>query len=205
MAVLCLLYPAFAGQFWEYHWLPFGYFVILLSSLCLPVGREVTSWVIRWVPPVLLLVVVLFRVTGPEQVLNHRRYVSRVENSRLVDEIAAHLTSRVRPGDTVQPLDWTVAAAHAMLLARAEIATPFVYDYHFFLQPTHPYVKALRQRFLAGIRGAPPRVIVHVEPGVPRVMGSHTTSKFRPLERIVASEYSRVAEGDRYVVYERVD
>ncbi len=35
LAVCYALYPLAGGTFWIYHWIPFGYFILQLSSLCL--------------------------------------------------------------------------------------------------------------------------------------------------------------------------
>ena len=48
------------------------------------------------------------------------------------DEIAAFLLAAdLQPGDTVLPVDWTEGAVHAMLIAKALPASPFIYDYYF--------------------------------------------------------------------------
>ena len=53
-------------------------------------------------------------------------------------EIAKYLKDHLEPGDTVQPMDWTGAKIlKGMLIARAKVATSFVYDFHFLSSCVH--------------------------------------------------------------------
>jgi hypothetical protein len=49
-------------------------------------------------------------------------------------EIASFLERKLKPGDTVQPLDWTGGTLLAMLESHACIATPYVFDFYFYHQ-----------------------------------------------------------------------
>ncbi len=199
------IYPALAGQFWDYHWLPFGYFLLTMSALCLVRQPATHRGVERIFPVIVVSLVILVRVLGPEQWSNHTRYLSRLGKADPVDEIARFLEANLQDGDTVQPLDWTVAAAHAMLLAGARTATPFVYDYHFYHHVSRPYVEELRTRFVRGLLAACPRFVVHVEPGVPRVTGEDTDTRFPELRIHIRAHYREVAGGSRYRIYERAN
>jgi hypothetical protein len=198
------IYPALAGQFWEYHWLPLGYFLVTMSALCLVRQPPAHRRVERIFPAMVVSLVVLVRLLGPEQWSNHARYLSRLGKSEPVDEIARFLEENLEEGDTVQPLDWTVGAVHAMLLARARLATPFVYDYHFYHHVSRPYVQQLRARFLRALLAACPRFIVDVEPGVHRVTGEDTDTRFPELRVHIEAHYREVASSSRYVIYERM-
>jgi hypothetical protein len=203
LVMACAIYPALSGQFWEYHWLPFGYFLVTMSALCLVSQPETRGRAERSVPVLLLSLVIFVGLLGPGQWTNTARYLHSVGKSEPVDEIAGFLEANLRPRDTVQPLDWTQAAVHAMLLARARIATPFVYDYHFYHHVSHPYVQKLRARFLHALRTVCPRFIVEVQPGVPRVTGEDTDMRFPELHVHIKAHYREVASGPWYRIYER--
>ena len=69
-----------------------------------------------------------------------------------VDVIATFLSQRLRPSDTVQPLDVASGAVHAMLITKSLIATPFIYDFHFYHHQKRPIIRDLRGRMLAAIK-----------------------------------------------------
>src|SRR2546430_1427419 len=48
-----------------------------------------------------------------------------------VERIVTAMRIYLRPGDTVQPIDWTDGVIHAMLRLEIPSATPFYYDYVF--------------------------------------------------------------------------
>lgn len=206
LTVLYSIYPVVSGQFWPYHWFPFLYFVILLASLSLlrwPARHP--SWV-RLISIGILAVIAVstFRFL-PEDL--HRQFQGLPPLSPKggrVDEIARFLRENLHPGDLVQPLDWTWGAVHAMLIAEARVATPFIYDYMFYFHTSHPYIQNLRRRFIEQLQQTRPRFIIQVtSPNKPWVSGLDTTQKFRELEDFIAVGYVKVAEGNGYVIYER--
>lgn len=122
-----------------------------------------------------------------------------------VDEIAAYLEANLRPGDTVQPLDWVGGAVHAMLIARVKIATPFIYDKYFYHDLNLPYVQQLRQRFISDLQAAIPRYVVEVYDDGPysEPTGPNTSRDFPELRVFLAANYSVVKEGQGYRIYGR--
>ncbi len=97
-----------------------------------------------------------------------------------VDEIAAFLQSNFKPGDLVQPLDWTGGAVHAMLIARAQLATRFVYDFHFYHHISSPYIQGLRGQFIESMKETRPRFVIQITADdKPWVSGPDTTREFR--------------------------
>lgn len=203
MTVLYSLYPVAAGQFWSYHWLLFHYFILVVSSLCL-VGQSPDINKLRRLFPVLALVFVIFlRIASPHQFLFQKKYLSEVPKGGKVDEIAAFLQANLRPGDMVQPVDWTDGAVHAMLISRAQIATRFVYAFSFYHHISSRYIKDLRREFIAGLHRAKPRFIIKMENGFPWVHGLDTTKDFADLDRFIAQYYTIAQEGNGYKIYER--
>jgi uncharacterized peroxidase-related enzyme len=196
------LYPVIGGQFWQYHWLPFLFFVSQLSALALVEWRERSHWIQRGAPFVLL-----FAIWGTELPYNWRVILSGDELSPpkegKVDAIATFLQENLRPGDTVQPLDWTGGAAHAMLLAKAKIATPFVYDVYFYHHVSNPYIQSLRRTFLTDMKAARPRFVVEITgEDKPWVSGADTTREFPELAALLERDYRVAVSGRGYVIYE---
>jgi hypothetical protein len=192
------VYPIFSGQFFRYHWLPFLYFGILLSSLCLADrAQECTKQ--EWaVPAFVLLAVFLLTIQPPPAFYN-----KEASKSRRVDEIASFLESNLVTQDVVQPLDWTGGAVHAMFLAKARLATPFIYDVQFYHHVSNPYIQELRRRFIRTMQSVRPRFIVDIYGNdKPWVSGRDTTRDFEELRAFVANNYKLRAEGDAYRIYE---
>ncbi len=201
MTVLYSLYPVAAGQFWSYHWLLFHYFILVASSLCL-VGQSPDINKLRRLFPVLALVfVILLRLASPNQFFYQKKFLLEVPKGGRVDEIAAFLRADLKPGDTVQPLDWTDGAVHAMLISEAQIATRFVYAFSFYHHISSRYIKDLRREFIAALHRAKPRFIIKMENGFPWVHGLDTTKDFADLDRFIAQYYTVAHEGNGYKIY----
>lgn len=222
LSALCLLglllayavYPVPAGKFWAYHYMPFAFCASLAAGLCMaatpvPAGRGLAAHAGRALTPAALLVALSLQVNLPDlavrtlSVPDPDRVVHRPKGGR-VDALARWLEARLGPGDTVQPLDWTGGAIHAMLLARAELATRFLYDYHFHHHTWSPVIQELRREFIRELRQAAPRFVIEVE-GRPSRRGVRTSRRFEELRRILARDYAPADRGEGYVIYERVE
>lgn len=198
------LYALLAGKFWPYHWLPFAYFMMQLSALCLVDRPGARSGAVARLPAAVLFVTVVLMVRPPE-IFYHQasgRPIPPPKGGR-IDEIAAYLKARLREGDTVQPLDWTGGAIPAMLIARAELATSFYYDVPFYHHVSSGYVQGLRRRFIGELAATAPRFIIRVETDKPWVSGPDTTREFRELQIFLDAEYQPAFMGMGYVIYER--
>lgn len=199
------IYPIFSGQFWQYHWLPYLYFLLQLCALCLieqpqgaPSGKRifpviVLAAVIALAMPIRIISDVKKSVTGHLEIPVNGR----------VDEIATYLEANLKPGDTVQPLDWTGGAVHAMLIARARIATRFIYDVQFYHHVSYDYVKKLRIEFISDLEKAKPTYVVDVvdEVGKPWVRGADTTREFKELQSFLDANYQVGLEKPDYIIY----
>lgn len=205
LACLYSIYPLFSGQFWDYHWLPFLYFLVLVASLCFvgqPAGRNRAVAIL--VPAVAIAAIVAI-IRPPEtfyaQLAGRPIEAPVVARAR---EIAAYLEEHLQEGDRVQPLDWTGGAVHAMLIARAEIATPFIYDFHFYHHVSNPYTQDLRRRFLEALEASRPRFVIEVETRKPWVSGPGTSREFPELRGFLDGHYAPVFQGEGYTIHERV-
>jgi hypothetical protein len=210
LVVVYSIYPALSGQFFPQHWFPFVFFLFQAAFVCLAVKVNAGNPLLRWLPAGVLLVASLSLVR-PDTIGNLRLLVvdhalptANDPKEGRVDEIAAFLETNLRPGDTVQPLDWVGGAVHAMLIARVKIATPFIYDEYFYHHLNLPYVQALRKRFVVDLQGAMPRFVVEVYDDGPNSepTGPNTSRDFPELRAFLAENYSVVKEGQGYRIYE---
>ena len=104
----------------------------------------------------------------------------------------------------VQPVDWVGGAAHAMLIARVKIATPFIYDEYFYHNVNDPYIQELRARFVQALSQTLPRFIIEVYDDGPYAepTGPNTSREFPEFRDFLAKHYSVVQEGQGYRIYE---
>lgn len=204
LTVAYSLYPVIAGQFFLYHWMPFQYFVVILSGLVFIRPPTAHSLIQRLFPIVILGVTLYVALDLPPGFTQQLRGAPPpAPKGGRVDEIALFLQSRLNEWDRVQPLDWTGGAVHAMLIAQAQNATPFIYDYHFYHHISHPFIQELRSRFLQQFQQAAPRFVIEIQTQKPWVTGPDTSREFVELEEILETEYSSVFAGNGYVIYER--
>ena len=198
------VYALLAGKFYTYHWLPFAYFMALLSSLCFVEQLEARDTA-RGRFPIVVFIITLCVLLRPPNIFFEQiqgRGPGPPKGGR-VDEIAAYLKAHMRPGDKVQPLDWTGGAVHAMLIARAPLATPFSYDVLFYHHLSSGYIQKMRARFIESMTAAKPRFIIQVETDKPWVSGPDTSREFKELWLILDTAYHPVFGGAGYVIYER--
>jgi len=206
LLVCYAIYPVLSGQFWPYHWLIFGYWLTVLIAMAL-VDRPGTRTLAQTLIPVaVLLCAVLASLTVSDESIAQfvGAEMPRPKEGK-VDAIAGYLHAHLRPGDRVQPLDWTGGAVHAMLIARAQLATPFMYDFHFYHHLSHAYTQHLRRRFLHCLADTQPRYIVEITEEKDWVNGRDTTQDFPALTRYRLEHYAIANIGEGYIIYERKD
>lgn len=196
-------YPIFAGQFWDYHYVPLLWCLCTLAGTCFAAAPAVATGMRALLPKATLAFAL---IAHPDIVSSTRWLASGAQERQLahVDAMAAFLRDHLRPGDTVQPLDWTGGAVHAMLIAKARLATRFMYDYHLYHHVSSPFVQELRRRFLAEFGAARPRFVLEiVGEEKPWPSGKDTTRSFPELEQALAADYTLAASGPRYRILER--
>jgi hypothetical protein len=203
MTLIYAVYPVAAGQFFQYHWMPFQFFVICLASLALmrPSGDAKSE---RWFPLAALGLAAFLSLHLPPDLPRQIRGLGpQPPKAGRADEIARFLQANLQPGDTVQPLDWTGGSVHGMLLAEARLATRFLYDYQFHHHVSRPEIQALRRRFLDEFVARPPRFVIDVTTGRASVWGEDTSYSFPELEVILQREYVALFRGDGYRILGR--
>ena len=208
LLILCgvySLYPVITGQFWVYHWALLQLFLIIVYSFVVfhkskPLDRFHVYF------RIILTVVVL--LTGPRPPISPA-FVYQITHGRIqqvkygrVAEIEEFLKENLKPGDTVQPLDWTGGAVHGMLRAKAKLATSFIYDTQFYHHVDNPYIQKLRERFMRELISTQPRFIIEVTaPDKPHVSGPGTNSVFPELCGYISDYYTVFLEKNGYIIY----
>lgn len=204
LALCYAVYPAFSGQFFPYHYIPFAYFIILLASLSIATFNFRPSTEIFILH--LLSFILFFALLAPSTTFLRQLQGKPVATStdRAV-QIARFLYKNLKSGDTVQPLDWTGGSLLAMLETRARIATPYVFDFYFYHHVSNPYIQALRADFMADLQSASPRFVIEVTAiDKPWVSGPDTSREFPELREFLNQNYSVQVEKEDYVIYERL-
>jgi hypothetical protein len=203
------VYPAFTGQYFGYHWIPFLFFLLGVVSLCfLDVPGSIRPFA-RWVLP-LGVVITIGSTVGPElAAVTGRYYLEGIRpihpSGPAVQVLGDFLKLRLLPGDRVQALDWVNGGVlEAMLAARAETATPYIADVVFYLDVSDPYVRGIREDFLQRMRGHPPRFIVEFVHDS-WMSGPGATGEFVELRRLIDEGYRVVLDLSTHRIYERLD
>ncbi|MBE0671076.1 MAG: hypothetical protein IH588_10845 [Anaerolineales bacterium] len=197
LALCYAIYPAFSGQFFPYHYIPFIYIIILLASLTFSLSPSTFSLQIF----ALILIVFLIRpsTTFMRQIQGHPIATS----TDRAEGIANFLEKNIVEGETVQPLDWTGGTLLAMLETHTPIATSYVFDFYFYHHVSNPYIQSLRMDFVHQLTTASPRYIIEVTSiDKPWVSGEDTTRDFPELRAFLMENYSVTIEKDDYIIYE---
>lgn len=209
------IYPTIAGKFWNYHYIPFIYFATLLSSLCLYnsymfFSKKYNLDLRQLIAPLAFFLAIFIQINIPaftRVLYRDLRNCSEIHAPKdgRVDEIAHWIMKRLDPAeDTIQILDWTGGAAHALLISKAPLATSFLYDYHFYHHISHPFIKEIKARFISEIKKTKPRFIIDIQSNKPWVSGIDTSRSFPELECILENQYYIAFYGDGYLIYERL-
>ena len=191
---LSLMEVIFANKYWDYHWLPMLFFLIALSCAGLSVLRQTSKW--DWILPVSLYAIVIV-LAKPEGITltNIQSFQQPPPQIGRVDRIVDYLQKNLEPGDTVQPLDWSNGAVQAMLIARAQPASRYMYDFYFYHDVSNPEIRYIRNDLLEKMKENKPKVVIQFFDDRPWVDGHDTTRSFPDLDRYLGSEY--------YVDYEK--
>jgi hypothetical protein len=189
-----------AGKLWTYHFFPAWLLLSLAAGLSLArLPRESdASYAARILVVAFFTLPVVYRPPYLREFLSHERVAVKDGDP---DEIAQFLREHLRPGDLVQPLDVTDGAVHGMLLARARLATPFLYDFHFYHHPDDPYIRALRERLTTGIEATCARFVIRFRAPW-RPSGPGTASDFPALDAALAS-YDVALSSRNFEILER--
>lgn len=215
LALCYAVYPALSGQFFDYHYIPFIYFIVLLASLSISTTMQSVRLSTFDLPPsrrafilhlsaFILLLVILINVRPSPTFLRQINNRPIAKTTDRAEEIALYLGENLKDGDTVQPLDWTGGALLAMLETRAHIATPYIFDFYFYHHVSTPYIQSLRADFMSDLQETHPRFVVEVTAiDKPWLSGQDTTREFPELRAFLNENYSVTVQEDDYAIYER--
>jgi hypothetical protein len=188
------------GKGWEYHLYPLAAFTAALlfagvePALARPRRPAAAA--------LLACVVVAVALLGAKAVEASPAGWERAKAER-ARRLAEALAPRLGPGDTVQVFDTTAGGLHALLRLGVRQPTRFLYDFHFFHDPGHPTIRALRAELLRDLRARPPRLVVVWAEGWP-AGGYERLDAFGELREWLA-RYALVRPGPDYRIYARPD
>jgi hypothetical protein len=189
----------FVGQRkgWEYHLYPLAAFAaVLLCSELEEARARGRRLVLGSLVTGLVAVAWLLGVKGAEA--SDSGWIALKEGR--VAALTRDLTTRTKPGDTVQVLDTTDGGVHALLRAHLVQPTRFLYDFHFYHHPGAPMIERLRAELMDNLRARPPRLIVLWEPGWP-TGGYERIDAFPALRGWLFTNYDLAHRGDGYRIY----
>ena len=117
-----------------------------------------------------------------------------------VVRVSEGLRPLVATGGTVQVLDTSAGGVHALFRLKAQQPSRFLYDFHFFHDVGHPYVRRLRAELMDALRARPPAAVVVFAQGWP-TGGYERLAGFPELQAWVSTGYRLSEEGDGYRLY----
>ena len=197
------LVPVLSGQFWNYHYYPFMFFAIWCA--CALVGLARFAFISKTVTLTGLTVVALTLLINLDPVENIEwRQNDAKTRVALAKDMEVSLRKWVPEGGSVQPIDWTAGALHAMMRARIPIATQFFYDFHFAHHASSDMNAYLRGAFMDALKADPPEVVLIAHSRM-KVHGLDVSYDFPQLEAFQAEGYIRVEENPLYDIYLRRD
>lgn len=199
------LYPIFSGQFWNYHWLPAIYLSSIGISMALaPIG--VRGAMEYFLPRAMVVVLLISSSDLGEGFQAYQRIRNHAPADGRTDEIAFWLRENTKPGERVQAFDWVRGGVvHAMLEARVQSATPFLYTFHFYHHVSTPYIDQLRRRFLRELHRSKPEFIVESRAHWPFTGGDDSSAFFLAYDVWRDAGYTAAETGKKYTIYERND
>jgi hypothetical protein len=189
MLAIYAIEPVLSGQFWEYHYDPFQFWLIaILSLLVLPVlsGSRYVA-----IPALILTSCVAFSFWR-----HHVIKAGPAEHGNVAKMVGA-IEKYVPAGAPVQPIDWTTGAVQALLRTEHPIGTRFLYDYHFYHHVQTPVVQKLRAEFVTQLVTCRVPFVLEVRRDFKDVMsGINTSDHFDELDRVLSERYESVHEGN---------
>jgi hypothetical protein len=187
------------GKGAEYHLHPVAAFACLLAfSVFAPAVATRRPWLTVSVAVTLLAALVLVATKG----LEASNAPWMWDEERRVRVLTEDLGRRLAPGDTVQVLDVSDGALHALLRLGVRQPTRYIMDYSFFHEVHRPVVRAMRAEFVAALQAAPPRFIVLMRGAGPG-SGYDRINRFPELAELLARRYDGVDTRDGYRLYAR--
>ncbi len=119
-------------------------------------------------------------------------------NNRSTHVMVTDITQNLPPEGTIQPLLFT-GMHKALVEMRLQPHTRFIYDFHFYHDVTHPYIRKLRHEFITALTNSPPSLILLQKASWP-YKGYERIEKF-PEFSLVLQRYDLVVENAAYRIY----
>jgi hypothetical protein len=185
------------GRGWEYHLYPLALFAAALGGAGLGAvlagGRRTLA---------ALLVIALVSTAGGLWTKGQRNLAPAWIDEKVarVDRLSTVLRPVAAAGGSVQVLDTAEGGIHALLRLRAREPSRFLYDFPFYHDVGHAYVRRLRAELMDALRADPPAAVVVLERGWP-TGGYERVTRFPELERWLLSDYRLSEEGDGFRLY----
>jgi len=118
------------------------------------------------------------------------------------EDLILDLQGRVSPSENVQVIDFMSGAIQALYTLHYRQATKFIYDFHFFHNSAHPYIKKLREEFLTELKQKPPIFIIVAKNSWP-ASGYERLQDFPELVEWIHSNYFLETERECYRLYKK--
>jgi len=201
LALVFVLYIGMAGKFWEYHGLPLFYACALIGGF-VEYRRDDETPRTAWVALRCLVVACLVWLSLAEA---PHQQAARIWHARVTGQaqgVAEFLRSHAQGGERVQPLDVANGAVHAMWLVEADLATSFLYDFHFYHHADSPFIRGLQSRLLRELDQNEPRFVIAATQPAFRARGPGSTT-FPELAQLISRHYVRVYKNGGLEVLER--
>jgi hypothetical protein len=185
------------GRGWDYHFYPLALFATALGGAGLGAAVQDRRGLLT-----AMLAITLAATAGELWAKGQRNRAPAWIEAKMarVDRASTALRPLVSAGGLVQVLDTTEGGIHALLRLRVRQPSRFLYDFHFYHDVDHPYVRRLRAELMGALRARPPVAVLMFERGWP--VGSYERLAGFPELRSWLSEGYRIAEeADGYRLY----
>lgn len=175
LMIFFLLYVIIAAKFFWYHWIPFAYFLIFLSSTCFVRQKKYENkyaFLFEFIPPAVLFLIIAFHIgRSPNREIFYeeltgasREYSAPYPLYPDINKMAEYLRSNLNPGDKVLPLDNTGIAMHSMYLAKAQLAFYYTMETVLFMgeeeNPGSEYFHRIHWDYMNKFNDVKPRFVI---------------------------------------------
>lgn len=133
LTLFFILYVVIASKIMTYHWLPFAYFVIFLSSMSFVKQKESKHKYVPLFELIPLLVIISIIIIQFARYPNRQIIINELQGTNMdsplywdIVKAADYLRSNLKPEDKVLPLDDVGNAKHSMMLAGVGPATYYI-------------------------------------------------------------------------------
>ena len=200
LTIIFAVYTTLSGQYWPHHWLPCTYLVSILASFCFIKSDSFKRE--KYFVLFFLCVAVLSLFVPYKGFLSQLKGKDvDVEQQQRVNQISDYVIKNAGPNDRIQLLDWMGGTGEAMLKARKDAATRYVYDFYFYHHVSTPYIINLRKDFMQELTQNPPKFIIKILDMRPIPRGFDTAESFPEMDKYIEDNYTVDLKGSGYLIY----